>query len=324
MNNRTPDSHYAWTKKWGAGHTCMGAGSKAPCLYPENFSVFVRLLPYFEQAQAYNAVNFHFTSGNNENITIAEIRMSALICPTDSNVNSVSIIVPGLAGTAGAPGYLFNQLGPLPPGSWMQAFSSYAGCTGTFDSGGYITNYDLTATAGCGNQRSQFNGVIYNDSATKIAEITDGTSNTIMFGEHCHTNLLVFDPAFGVSDNSWQSGRWYDTLFATMYPPNIKVSPTTTGASVLGTGNYYYPTVATSQHTGGANFAFCDGSVKFLKSTINSWATPNAIGPHSSSLPAGSAYSTSCFIFAQGTAQPGVYQALSSRNGSEVISSDAY
>jgi excisionase family DNA binding protein len=23
MNNRTPDSHYPWTKKWGAGHPAL-------------------------------------------------------------------------------------------------------------------------------------------------------------------------------------------------------------------------------------------------------------------------------------------------------------
>ncbi len=30
------------------------------------------------------------------------------------------------------------------------------------------------------------NGVIYNDSTVTIATVTDGTSNTMMFGEHGH------------------------------------------------------------------------------------------------------------------------------------------
>jgi prepilin-type N-terminal cleavage/methylation domain-containing protein/prepilin-type processing-associated H-X9-DG protein len=322
-NTCYPGGSYSNYNGGAPANTCGGAGSVAPCIYPENFSCFVRMLPFFEQSQIYNAVNFGLTTGNNENITIAGIRLNALTCPTDSNIQPVTIQVPGKTGTPGNPGYSFNALSPLPAGSWLQAFSSYAGCTGTFGNGGYITNYDLTAAVGCAPQRSEYNGVIYNDSSTRIAEVTDGTSNTIMFGEHCHANLLVNDAAFGISDNSWQSGRWYDTLFATMYPVNLKVPPSI-GTSVTGASNYYYPTVATSLHPGGANFAFCDGSVKFLKDSINTWALTNATGSHGAVYPAGSVWNSSCFIWSNGTAQPGVYQALSSRNGGEVISSDTY
>ena len=39
---------------------------------------------------------------------------------------------------------------------------------------------------------SNFNGVIYNDSAVSIASITDGLSNTMAFGEHSR-GILVQD-----------------------------------------------------------------------------------------------------------------------------------
>ena len=65
-----------------------------------------------------------------------------------------------------------------------------------------------------------FNGVIYNDSSVKIAAITDGTSNTFLFGEHSKGLLYKLDPGYAVSDGCWNSGRWYDTLFATLYPLN--------------------------------------------------------------------------------------------------------
>jgi prepilin-type processing-associated H-X9-DG protein len=300
----------------GAPSSTCGTGV-APCKYPENFSVFVRMLPFMEQSQIYNAVNFNLTSSNNENITISGIQLNALTCPSDSNLAPIVIATT-------TPMTSFNQIFPTPPGTWMQYFSSYAGCTGTFGSGGFITYYDTTMAAGCSSQKTDYNGVIYNDSATKIAEITDGTSNTIMFGEHCHANLFIYDATYGASDNSWNSGRWYDTLFATMYPPNVKVPPGTGFTSILGANNYYYPTVATSLHPGGANFSFCDGSVKFLKNSINSWTTNQATGPHSSSLPAGSVWNSTCYTFQGGTATPGVYQALSSRNSGEVISADGY
>ena len=122
-----------------------------------------------------------------------------------------------------------------------------------------------------------YNGVIYNDSSTAIAQVTDGTSSTMLFAEHSHFMETLNDPNYYVSDNSWQSGRWYDTLFCTLYPMglNLQAIP----AQVNGPFGYYSSTAANSLHPGGANFAFCDGSVRFLKSTINTWTVSGGTAP---------------------------------------------
>src|SRR5208282_6332742 len=71
--------------------TCSKPGSVARCTNPENFSCFVRVLPFTEQAAMYNAVNFNFTSSNNENITIAGVKLNILTCPSDPDVDPVLI-----------------------------------------------------------------------------------------------------------------------------------------------------------------------------------------------------------------------------------------
>ena len=57
-----------------------------------------------------------------------------------------------------------------------------------------------------------FNGVIYNDSHDQASQaITDGTSNTFLFGERAQTLFKLYDPGYQNSDGSWNSQHWFDT-----------------------------------------------------------------------------------------------------------------
>jgi prepilin-type N-terminal cleavage/methylation domain-containing protein/prepilin-type processing-associated H-X9-DG protein len=296
--------------------------------YPEGFSCFVRMLPFFEQSPMYNAANFMLNGGDIANVTLAGVRLSVLACPSDPSNNSVALPSTRASASGVSPGWSYNWATNMPPpnnASWNQAFTSYGGNAGTFTFG--FSNLMMPQVL------AQFNGTIYNDSSVSIPQVLDGTSNTFLWGEHCKNQLLILDPGYAVSDNAWNSGRWYDCLVSTLYPMNLGFGNSPPGITVVG-ASYYDPTSAGSLHPGGCNFAMCDGSVRFVKNTINSWTfTTGNKDSSGDNMPDGTVYtevmytapySKVGYYLATGTATLGVYQKLSTRAGGEVISSDSY
>jgi prepilin-type processing-associated H-X9-DG protein len=158
-----------------------------------------------------------------------------------------------------------------------------------------------------------------------IASVTDGTSNTIGFGEHAHGLLSSTDGENSFHKwNWWVSGNYGDTAFTTFYPINVqkKTQNWDDGATSGGyTEGGAFLNAATSFHPGGSNFAFCDGSVRFLKDTISTWTLDGTGTPLGASMN----QSTKVWSITDPTQfKPGVYQALGSINGGEVISADSF
>ncbi len=290
--------------------------------YHNGSSLFVRLLPYLEQKALYDGWNFSFISDVVQNTTVQGAGVKVLWCPSDASVFKLN--------QDPAPSHLNWD-----KGASASSFSSYAGSAGTFPAGNYNPASNFI------QQISQANGAFYylgyptitptvqpnpgfnpgSISPATIASVTDGLSNTIGVAERPHgmlPNLREPDGENDFTDNHyWYSSNRSHTLFTTLYPINaykrVADDDTANGAS-----DDVYSNSAGSLHPGGANFLFLDGSVRFLKETINSWPFSPASG-----TPTNVSYNAGTGIFTVLPAQ-GVYQALSTRAGGEIISADSF
>jgi len=289
-------------------------------------SWFVAMSQYFEQVNVYNAMNFQVSMYTAINATISALGQSMLWCPSDSVITNLQYTYPA---------------GAVMSSALTMYYSSYAGNTGQWFQWYGLTYANAGAAAACqfgtGYPDTQTNGVIFMLSAVGLQSVTDGTSNTMLSSERAHGKFPAGDLYCW---NWWTSGNYGDTMFTTFFPMNpFNKIP---DFCCLDSGPDAYVASAASFHPGGANFGFCDGSVKFLKDSVSSWQNVNtgSLGPipgtqvnggSAPPAPAGSlAFPVGLSRDAQGGyvmsagMKVGVYQALSSRNSGEVVSSDQY
>ena len=151
-----------------------------------------------------------------------------------------------------------------------------------------------------------------------LAAVTDGTSNTFMYSERAH-GMLMHRTRFAGTGGARAIS---ETPASAPCIPSTRSGGTATRerSEALAAGPIRSSPRRPASIRAVHNFTFCDGSVKFLKESINCWA----INP-STNLPNGVVLDSSGYVYqlVPGT-QLGIDQALLTKAGGEVISSDAY
>jgi prepilin-type N-terminal cleavage/methylation domain-containing protein/prepilin-type processing-associated H-X9-DG protein len=276
-----------------------------------DMTVFVRMLPYYEQGPLWNSYNTTVDNSSDvANLTIAGVGLSTLWCPSDPNAQA-SWNLAGQAPYGYTIGAWIGYPQTLPPGTWTQRTTSYRGSDGPF-----LFSYNAF-------------GVITDDAGTpvvKMASITDGTSNTMAFSEA--TNAWVsptpqYASWLSSTPAAWNMAGGSSLWASSNLPPNPM--PVMGGNSVYAALEWSF--FASSLHPGGVNAAFADGSVHFIKNSINSWPIVQSgtdFGPPDSYYTSTFTPSFDSIYQLTAAAKVGIWQALTTKANGEVISSDSY
>ena len=265
--------------------------STGPPIWTNNWSSLAKILPFSEGGNAYNAMNFAVKDSQPSNTTVCGLSIKTFICPSDPNTQSFSD-----GGTVfGAPNYGYNA-GDWYVFSWPNATNPASGA-GSPSTGAFAVNLARSLaqfTDGTSNtilyseirsfQPSMKCGSLFPAAASAGPGSFPGPNDPL---PAAYAGCAKVDD---VKHSRWSNGGVYHSGFTTAWTPNKRTmttlpagtaftfpGPPTSGQIVIdvwsANENDGGPTFAAfasrSYHPGGVNTLFADGSVHYIKDSVD-------------------------------------------------------
>jgi prepilin-type N-terminal cleavage/methylation domain-containing protein/prepilin-type processing-associated H-X9-DG protein len=268
---------------WNATHGCSAQVTW------NGWSVHGLLLPYLEQGVMYNALNFFFDplvcSSQNYNNTVFSSGISAFVCPSDSN-----------SGRGKGLGYLNNYYASIGTTIGTVQNYPYSGSAGLFTYGLAYSLRDCEDGSSntiawseglVGNGGTPFNyrgNGVFGPCYAWIADAGQNVPQTMATLNQCNAEWQKDTTSVPARDISYNKGQYWGwgaesmSLFNTLVPPSSTQYPWgdcrsgcagCCGDGLCAAADHSEICNANSNHPGGANVLFGDGSVRFVKSSTN-------------------------------------------------------
>jgi prepilin-type processing-associated H-X9-DG protein len=231
----------------------------------------IDILPFVEEKALYEQYRFDVPNSHADNAAVVRQILSVMNCPSDPN-----------GARRGTP--IAGPAGPFAVGSYKgvsgRGWHPMAGNSAFFDStnaaNGDLSLRDRGPLFVVVTNRVNCAASMMNRSPIKPAQITDGTSKTLLVGEYTTTSTLERS-AF------WADSYYAMNLASVTLPPDCKTNPNCNAGAyntsldpdydkcaAVGTKHVCARTFTGIHGGGGAiNFAYCDGSVRRVMNTID-------------------------------------------------------